>query len=96
MEARLLTAQVVKVLSHRFGDGRMPDIEAIQDVVEQTLIAANHFETARAYIVYREQHRTLRRPHAPWWTWPPPSTSTWTAPTGGSPPTPTRAIRWAG
>jgi len=59
-EASLLTAQVVKVLAHRFSDGRLPDIEAIQDVVEQTLIAANHFGTARAYIVYREQHKKLR------------------------------------
>jgi anaerobic ribonucleoside-triphosphate reductase len=60
LEAGLLTAQVVKVLSHRFQGNRAPQIEDIQDVVEQTLIAANHFETARAYIVYREQHRTLR------------------------------------
>ena len=60
LEAGLLTAQVVKVLSHRFHGERVPQIEDIQDVVEQTLIAANHFETARAYIVYREQHRTLR------------------------------------
>ena len=60
LEAGLLTAQVVKVISHRLGLGRIPDIEGIQDVVEQTLIAANHFETARAYIVYREQHSRLR------------------------------------
>ncbi|MGB5831890.1 MAG: ribonucleoside triphosphate reductase [Thiohalocapsa sp.] len=60
LEAGLLTAQVVKVLAHRFDDGRMPDIEGIQDVVEQTLISANHFETARSYIVYREQRAKLR------------------------------------
>ncbi|EIC22136.1 ribonucleoside triphosphate reductase [Thiorhodovibrio frisius] len=60
LEAGLLTAQVVKVLAHRFDSGRIPDIEDIQDVVEQTLISANHFETARSYIVYREQHRKLR------------------------------------
>lgn len=60
MEAERLTAQVVKVLGHRRQDGRLPDIEAIQDLVEQTLIAADHFETARAYIRYREQHRKLR------------------------------------
>jgi len=60
LEATLLTAQVVKVISHRSDLGRMPDIEGIQDVVEQTLISANHFETARAYIVYREQHKKLR------------------------------------
>jgi ribonucleoside-triphosphate reductase (formate) len=29
--------------------------------VEQTLVAANHIKTARAYIVYREKHATLRR-----------------------------------
>ncbi|EGV33127.1 anaerobic ribonucleoside-triphosphate reductase [Thiorhodococcus drewsii AZ1] len=60
METGLLTAQIVKVLAHRFGDGRLPEIEDIQDVVEQTLISANHFETARAYIVYREQRKKLR------------------------------------
>ncbi|MCG6896949.1 MAG: ribonucleoside triphosphate reductase [Thiocapsa sp.] len=59
-EASLLTAQVVKVLAHRYGADRLPDIEGIQDVVEQTLISANHFETARGYIVYREQHKKLR------------------------------------
>ena len=59
-ESRLLTAQVVKVLSHgHFGDG-IPDIERIQDIVEQTLIAANHLATARAYISYRDQHKRLR------------------------------------
>jgi anaerobic ribonucleoside-triphosphate reductase len=61
LEAALLTAQVVKVLAHRYQGGRAPDIEGIQDVVEQTLIAANHFETARSYIVYREQHAKLRQ-----------------------------------
>ncbi|MCG6861347.1 MAG: ribonucleoside triphosphate reductase [Chromatiaceae bacterium] len=60
LEATGLTTQVIKVISHRLGRGRVPDIEGIQDVVEQTLIAANHFETARAYIVYREQHSRLR------------------------------------
>jgi len=58
-EALLLTAQAIKVLKHRFGD-REPDIEQIQDVVEQVLISANHFATARAYIVYREQRARLR------------------------------------
>ncbi len=59
-EARLLTAQVVKVLSHRFS-GRVPDIEHIQDTVEQALISANHFKTMRAYSVYREQRAKLRQ-----------------------------------
>lgn len=36
-------------------------VEDIQDRVETTLMAAGHFRTARAYIVYREQHARLRR-----------------------------------
>ena len=59
LEARLLTAQAVKVLAHRF-PGQIPDIERIQDVVEQALISANHFRTMRAYSVYREQRARLR------------------------------------
>ncbi len=61
-EAVLLAAQTGKVLIHRF-HGQPPGIEQIQDVVEQTLIAANHFKTARAYIVYRERHARLRTDH---------------------------------
>ena len=58
-EADLLTAQAVKVLIHSFRNAP-PDIERIQDVVEQSLIAANHLQTARAYIAYRESHKKLR------------------------------------
>jgi ribonucleoside-triphosphate reductase len=58
-EAQLLTSQTLKVLAHRFHD-RAPHIEQVQDVVEQVLISANHFATARAYIVYREQRSRLR------------------------------------
>ena len=58
-EADLLTAQVLKVLAHSFRTAA-PGIERIQDVVEQTLIAANHLATARGYIAYRDSH-TKRR-----------------------------------
>jgi ribonucleoside-triphosphate reductase len=58
-EADLLTIQALKVLSHRFSDAA-PHIEQVQDVVEQVLISANHFATARAYIVYREKRARLR------------------------------------
>ena len=58
-EADLLAKQAFKVLAHRFGDVTV-HIEQIQDVVEQVLISANHFATARAYIVYREQRARLR------------------------------------
>lgn len=59
-EANLLAAQIIKVLIHRF-HGQAPTIEQIQDVAEQAMIAANHLKTARAYIVYREQHAKLRQ-----------------------------------
>ena len=58
-EAELLTAQVLKVITHRAWSDS-PSVEDIQDIVEQTLIGANHFATARAYIVYREQRRRVR------------------------------------
>ena len=54
-EAARLTAQAMQVLSRRF-DGQPPQIEQIQDVVEQVLISANHFATARGYIVDRNRH----------------------------------------
>ena len=59
-ESYLLTAQVVKVLIHKFR-AEPPHIEKVQDAVEQVLITANHLKTARAYIVYREQHTKLRK-----------------------------------
>ncbi len=40
---------------------RVTGVEQIQDEVERVLDEAGHFATARAYIVYREQHRALRR-----------------------------------
>ncbi|MES9861318.1 MAG: ribonucleoside triphosphate reductase [Candidatus Thiodiazotropha sp. LLP2] len=60
-EAGLLTAHVIKVLTHTGYREQTPSIERIQDVVEQVLISANHLQTARAYIVYREQHKKLRQ-----------------------------------
>jgi ribonucleoside-triphosphate reductase len=61
-EADRLTRQVVKVVSHRFA-GATPQIEQVQDIVEQVLISADHFTTARAYIVYREKRGQARQDH---------------------------------
>jgi ribonucleoside-triphosphate reductase len=58
-EAARLTERVLRVLGHRFGRQAV-SIEQIQDVVEETLIADGFLATARAYIVYREQHANLR------------------------------------
>ena len=48
-EAALLTAQVLKVLKHKFSES-VPNVEQIQDVVEQVLISANYFATAKSYM----------------------------------------------
>ncbi len=59
-EADRLTGQTTKIIAHRF-DGAAPHIEQVQDIVEQVLIAADHFATARAYIVYREKRGQARQ-----------------------------------
>ena len=59
-ESWLLTAQVLKVLKHKFSNN-LPTIEHIQDVVEQVLISANYFSTAKAYILYRDQRSRSRQ-----------------------------------
>lgn len=58
-EGWLLTAQVLKVLKHKFSES-LPSIEQIQDIVEQVLISANYFATAKAYILYRDQRNRMR------------------------------------
>lgn len=58
-EAWLLTAQVLKVLKYKFAES-LPSIEQIQDIVEQVLISANYFATAKAYILYRDQRNRMR------------------------------------
>lgn len=59
-ESWLLTVQVLKVMKHKFAE-TLPSIEQIQDIVEQVLISANHFQTAKSYILYREQRNRLRQ-----------------------------------
>ena len=57
-EARRLARRVLVIAMS--GGMENPTVEGIQDIVEEVLIASPHRRSARAYIVYREQHRTLR------------------------------------
>ncbi len=57
--AELISNWVLNSLQKNFSGGT-PSIEQIQDEVERALIHAGYLKTARAYIVYREQHRILR------------------------------------
>ena len=61
-DAWLLTAQVMKVINHKFTES-LPSIEQIQDIVEQVLISANYFATAKAYILYRDKRNRMRSDH---------------------------------
>ena len=56
-EAHLLARQVSLRLGRRGSD---PNVEEIQDAVEHLLVDSGYTATARAYIVYREQHHKLR------------------------------------
>jgi len=58
-QAALLADEACRVLAYRWPGGA-PYIEQIQDVVEQTLVAARHMATARAYMAYRQRRATLR------------------------------------
>ncbi len=58
-EALLLTGKVLKVIEHKFSES-LPTIEQIQDIVEQVLISDNYFQTAKAYILYRDQRNRIR------------------------------------
>ena len=47
-----LTAQIINT--------DIPEVERIQDIVEEVLLASPYKKTAKAYIIYRDQHARLR------------------------------------
>lgn len=58
--SKSLSDKVVKFLNRRFKKGEVPTVEQIQDIVEEVLILEELVETAKAYILYREQRRSIR------------------------------------
>ena len=59
-KSKKLSQQVIQLLNRRFKKGDIPHVEQIQDIVEEVLIMEGLVETARAYILYREQRRRIR------------------------------------
>ncbi len=59
-ESKQVSEKVIQLLNRRFKKGEIPNIEQIQDIVEEALILEDLVETAKAYILYREQRRTVR------------------------------------
>ena len=59
--APTVATQLCQYVLEKLPEHSALSVEEIQDCVEITLMEAGHFKTARAYIVYREQHSRLRR-----------------------------------
>jgi len=58
-EAEKLTRRVLN-LAHELSLGLIPEVEGIQDIVEQVLFDSPFFKTTKAYILYRKQHAQIR------------------------------------
>ncbi len=58
--AEALTLLVRDAIDNRYHDNSIPAVEEIQDLTEKILIEKGHAQVAKAYILYREQHRKLR------------------------------------
>jgi ribonucleoside-triphosphate reductase (formate) len=57
-EARRLTIRVLTTAQFMFDSP--PTVEEIQDLVEEVLLASPYKKTAKAYILYRDQHARIR------------------------------------
>ncbi|PIZ13044.1 MAG: response regulator SirA [Elusimicrobia bacterium CG_4_10_14_0_8_um_filter_37_32] len=58
--AEKLTDKVIKIINQTHPVESTPSVEEIQDIVERVLVENFHFKTAKAYILYREEHRRIR------------------------------------
>jgi ribonucleoside-triphosphate reductase len=59
-KSKFLSDRVINLLNKRFRKAEIVKVEDVQDIVEEVLILENYVETAKAYILYREQHRRIR------------------------------------
>jgi len=59
-KSKRLSNRVVNILNRRFKKDEIPQVEQIQDIVEEILILEGLVEAAKAYILYREQRRRIR------------------------------------
>jgi anaerobic ribonucleoside-triphosphate reductase len=59
-KSKKISDKVIQLLNRRFKKEEIPTVEQVQDIVEEVLILEDLVETARAYILYREQRRRVR------------------------------------
>ncbi len=60
-EAARLAWQVVEELERVYDGHTVPTVEQVQDIVELVLMHSKWLKTAKAYILYREEHAKLRK-----------------------------------
>ncbi len=59
--AKRLTIKVLNLAQSAFGEvTKTPTVEEIQDIVEEVLLSSTYRKTAKAYIIYRDQHARIR------------------------------------
>jgi len=59
-KTKRISNKIVKILNRRFKKEEAPQVEQIQDIVEEVLILEGEVEAAKAFILYREQRRRIR------------------------------------
>ncbi|MDO8524367.1 MAG: ribonucleoside triphosphate reductase [bacterium] len=52
--------KVVDFLQRRFKEDQVPEVEQVQDIIEEVLMLEELIEPAKSFILYREQRRVLR------------------------------------
>ena len=60
LEFEKLVTEIVESIPH----GQIPNVEQIQDLVEEKLIEHGYAKTAKAYILYRAEHTKVRKTEA--------------------------------
>jgi anaerobic ribonucleoside-triphosphate reductase len=55
-----ISESVIKILNRRFKKDEIPNVEQIQDIIEEVLILEGETAAAKGFILYREQRRIIR------------------------------------
>jgi anaerobic ribonucleoside-triphosphate reductase len=58
--AENLASKAVTIINYQFEKDQVPTVEQIQDIVERVLIKNGYADTAKAFILYRQQHAKIR------------------------------------
>lgn len=58
--AQILANEVVKRVEEKYDNKNLPTVENVQDIVEEVLVDDGHYQTSKAYMMYRQQRKKLR------------------------------------